>query len=605
MRLLNSKTLEYQTFQHFRPPYAILSHTWGDEEITFNDLGSRNAAIEAKKGFRKIRDCSKQAVRDGYEWVWIDTVCIDKTSSAELSEAINSMFEWYQQSAVCYVYLQDVDFSFRSYTWTFVREYQNKFRWSRWFKRGWTLQELIAPRYVEFYSARWDELGTKRSLEALLADITGVRREILQGSPLSICSAAEKMSWSSSRETTRIEDAAYSLLGLFNVNMPLLYGEGQNAFQRLQLEILRQTEDYSLLAWPGHALDQMSENSGILAKSSSSFCKKVTETSFKSYTGRELLIEAQLNVMDAPTDVPWSSILNLHPSNEASMLNLLPTNEVTDKVPRALNQLGFGQVKKMGRQQGADIEALFSQISDPAAITNRGLRLKVLAMSLKDGVLLVWTFCVHAGGYICIFLQEERLLNHVSTIRNPRCGLALISQDQLKNFQPHELFVRAGSVTPSTTAEALRPIRPPLLLSYDGQDNGTIEGSVLRVVDQFPSGSVWVDDTIPEVALLAIYHLKCAPEDNRLLLFVGKLNEKLWCAIHLDPEGLSSGETSLSLYPRYKTLAAELAANTTDRASVVLSNGNTIHVRIKDSFREHRGSVTVEVLLSQHIKTET
>lgn len=166
---------------------------------------------------------------------------IDKTSSAELSEAINSMYQWYKNANICYAYLEDITDQDQLF-------HSDRSIESRWFQRGWTLQELIAPRVVEFYTASWAEIGTKSSLRKKISHETGIDIRILDGQDPSICNVAERMSWAAFRQTTRIEDAAYCLLGLFQVSMPLLYGEGKGAFIRLQQEILRTTDDYSLLA---------------------------------------------------------------------------------------------------------------------------------------------------------------------------------------------------------------------------------------------------------------------------------------------------------------------------------------------------------------------
>ena len=241
MRLLNTSTLLVEGFlQSHVPEYVILSHTWGEEEVTLEDLLSGVAT--SKKGFAKLAGCCKKAREDGFRYCWIDTCCIDKTSSTELSEAINSMYEWYKDACICYAYLEDVQESLLPDTY-------KAFRGSRWFSRGWTLQELIAPGIVEFYNASWSEIGTRGSLHELLKDITGINTFILTGGNPLNCPVSVRMSWAARRRTTRIEDEAYCLLGLFGVNMPLLYGEGRRAFLRLQEEIMRTNEDYTLFAW--------------------------------------------------------------------------------------------------------------------------------------------------------------------------------------------------------------------------------------------------------------------------------------------------------------------------------------------------------------------
>jgi len=221
------------------PPYAILSHTWGadTEEVTFKNL--IDGTGKSKVGYNKIRFCGEKAASHGLQYFWVDTCCIDKSSSAELYEAINSMFEWYRNAAKCYVYLSDVWISkrkasdqFSEFTW------ESAFRASRWFTRGWTLQELLAPCSVEFFSREGNRLGDKRSLERPIHEITGIAVPALRGTLLSQFGVDERLSWAKNRQTTRKEDEAYSLLGIFNVFMPLIYGEGRdNAFKRLREEI--------------------------------------------------------------------------------------------------------------------------------------------------------------------------------------------------------------------------------------------------------------------------------------------------------------------------------------------------------------------------------
>ncbi|KAK3334140.1 heterokaryon incompatibility protein-domain-containing protein [Cercophora scortea] len=240
MRLLNTETLRMEEFFEANlPPYAILSHTWEKEEVLLPDMADL-AKARQKAGFAKIKGACALARRQQYEYIWIDTCCIDKSSSAELSEAINSMYRWYQESDVCYAYLCDVVLGEDLTT-------------SRWFTRGWTLQELIAPGAVEFYSGAWELIGTEND-EAIMdavSRVTGIDPGILSGwLELSEVSIAQKMSWASKRVTTRPEDEAYCLMGLFDVNMPLIYGEGSRAFRRLQEEIVtRCPYDQSILAW--------------------------------------------------------------------------------------------------------------------------------------------------------------------------------------------------------------------------------------------------------------------------------------------------------------------------------------------------------------------
>jgi hypothetical protein len=221
-------------------------------------------------GFAKIHGCCAQAASDGWKYAWIDSCCIDKSSSAELSEAINSMYRWYQNAEVCYAYLLDVPEDPSDEDPCAADSF---FRRSKWFSRGWTLQELLAPWTVVFFNKNWIEIGTKSSLYDTIVSITGIK-------PLAnfeeAC-VAQKMSWASRRETTRLEDMAYCLMGLFGINMPPLYGEGENAFRRLQLEILNKMDDESLFAWKEERggvwpwIVERSGMGGLLARSPTAF----------------------------------------------------------------------------------------------------------------------------------------------------------------------------------------------------------------------------------------------------------------------------------------------------------------------------------------------
>ncbi|KAM0137652.1 hypothetical protein ACHAO1_003971 [Botrytis cinerea] len=222
------------------PAYAILSHTWGEEEIVYQDLKkSKNKNnIVNKAGWRKIQFCAKQAAADGLEYFWVDTCCIDKKNAVELGTAINSMFRWYQNAARCYVYLADV-----SKPKTKVDDqmaWGEAFRKSRWFTRGWTLQELIAPRQVDFFSSEGERLGSKLSLESEIYEITGIANKALRGDALLNFSIEERRSWAEHRDTTVEEDEAYCLIGIFDVSMVPNYGERRDqAFRRLEDEIHR------------------------------------------------------------------------------------------------------------------------------------------------------------------------------------------------------------------------------------------------------------------------------------------------------------------------------------------------------------------------------
>ncbi|KAJ5116243.1 hypothetical protein N7456_000591 [Penicillium angulare] len=268
MRLINIWSLQLEEFMdHNIPRYAILSHTWGEDEVTFQDMQDADSQKTlAKKGYTKIRRSCEQA-REQFttdyfttNYIWVDTCCIDKTSSAELSEAINSMMRWYENSQICYAYLVDVPPLSNSGL------DRSLFSKSRWFTRGWTLQELLAPKVLVFLAQDWSVLFLRESQSRLISEITGIEASFLQlrdksttlRASLSAVSIAGRMCWASKRETSRSEDRAYSLLGIFGINMPLLYGEGNGAFLRLQEEIIKHSDDQSLLAWNWDGLESCS-----------------------------------------------------------------------------------------------------------------------------------------------------------------------------------------------------------------------------------------------------------------------------------------------------------------------------------------------------------
>ena len=225
------------------PPYAILSHTWSeDQEVTYTELMA--STCKDKASYDKIRFCVDRATEDGLQYSWVDTCCINKSTSDELSTAINSMFRWYKRASKCYVYLSDVqvpaeviDAPAYQITW------EEAFRRSRWFTRGWTLQELLAPATVEFFSREGKRLGSRISLEREIHEITKIPIGVLRGQSLTDFSVEERMSWAAKRRTTIKEDKVYCLLGIFGVFLTLIYGEGEAyATLRLKEEIRKRQE---------------------------------------------------------------------------------------------------------------------------------------------------------------------------------------------------------------------------------------------------------------------------------------------------------------------------------------------------------------------------
>nr|POE87603.1 vegetative incompatibility protein het-e-1 [Quercus suber] len=244
------------------PPYAILSHRWGPDrdEVKFQDLMSGTAT--SKPGYDKIKFCIAQARKDGLRHFWIDTCCIDKTNNTELSKAINSMFHWYKNAAKCYVYLSDVPRSLpRHFKPDYRHDWEQDFRASTWFTRGWTLQELLAAESVEFFSREGERLGSKSSLEGHISDVTGISVKALRAKELSTFTVQERFSWQEYRITTEEEDRYYSLLGIMDVSMPVIYGEGaEKARRRLEREILyaskgAQPEDFCVTFSLGNVVE--------------------------------------------------------------------------------------------------------------------------------------------------------------------------------------------------------------------------------------------------------------------------------------------------------------------------------------------------------------
>lgn len=269
MWLLNAHTRELENFEGDNiPPYVIVSHRWEGDEVTFEDV--RQGTARLKKGYRKVDFSCKQAIHDlahdvesgSKVYIWIDTCCINKSDSAELSEAINSMYEWYQNALICYAYLSDV-----------FRRNISQFQKSAWFSRGWTLQELLAPKDILFFDCQWNFLGRRYGIKDTIARITGIPVSAFEESfQPGLYTAAEKLSWAARRHTTRKEDTAYCLLRIFEVSMPLIYGEGERAFRRFQEIVLQRTADLTIFAWSEYLCWLPKQNvHGLFARSPGSF----------------------------------------------------------------------------------------------------------------------------------------------------------------------------------------------------------------------------------------------------------------------------------------------------------------------------------------------
>lgn len=319
MRLIDVRDLDNLAFREFYdaqiPRYAILSHRWGapDDEVTYKEF--RKGQGLDKPGYEKILRFCELARSDGYEYAWVDTCCIDKRSSAELTEAINSMFNWYHNAQSCYVYLSDCT---KASDW----------RLSSWWSRGWTLQELIAPRCLVFYDCRWSRIGTKTGMALAIEELTGIPSRALVGSERKLYmhwTVAQKMSWAAGRDTSRVEDRAYSLMGLFHVNMPLLYGEGNKAFERLQLVILEKYADESIFAWlPDSGESHMPEL--LLASDPSQFKDCTRMQPSESSTQVRWSSEDAPRLLHPPRRTSWGIEL------EANAYLLYPRSGMVDEI---------------------------------------------------------------------------------------------------------------------------------------------------------------------------------------------------------------------------------------------------------------------------------
>ncbi|KAK1833962.1 heterokaryon incompatibility protein-domain-containing protein [Podospora conica] len=473
MWLIDAATLrlEYFAIPEKAPAFAILSHTWGDDELSFAQFQSLRDTDPLKntRGYEKIRKTCELALQSDIPYAWVDTCCIDKSSSAELSEAINSMFDYYQRSEICYAYLSDwePDISWESLAplggWpqpepnlrpekesraepkssatqpqpslepqpmsaaqptsgsqahptadpsqmrepgsasgdpesSLVEECSARQDLPlRWFTRGWTLQEVIAPRVVEFFDASWQSRGFKHyeTVRQHLSRITGIASKVIYNGSVEIVNTiclGQRMSWAAYRETSRLEDTAYCLIGIFQIHMPLLYGEGDKAFLRFQQEIVRHTTDLSIFAWDG---DSGRYFSNIFAPHPRQFAGlgTCTRSNYDIFTERpsEILNTNQgLRVFTTPY---WMKA----PSDTGSILFDLQCT-LGDKTAKhifvQLHSLSKGVYSRIRRQLRHDIDLDYLQkgqteafyIRDPKSRGDDGLNFYQHAFRLGESV---------------------------------------------------------------------------------------------------------------------------------------------------------------------------------------------------------------------------
>lgn len=356
MRLIEAASLKYVEPPTFTTtfssdtsePYAILSHRWGPEELRYQDLTDPRVfwgspPVFNKRGFHKLYNFAQVALSYNIKWIWCDTCCIDKRDATEYSEAINSMFQWYRDSKLCFAYLAD---------WRGINGGVGdgvEFTESVWFQRCWTLQELIAPSKVIFYDGQWTLRGTKLDFAEEISRRTRIEPAVLMGTrTLDRVSIAQRMSWAADREAAKMEDVAYCLLGIFDVSMPMLYGEGKRAFVRLQEEIIKRNADQSIFVWTS---SNVSNN--LLASSPADFarCNEVHEMHLHkkafALNNLGLEIELELRQIRGNTYVGYLACENRSPDNPVSlMLECEPGTTYLRRIQSCLSH----QVEQHSRQ---------------------------------------------------------------------------------------------------------------------------------------------------------------------------------------------------------------------------------------------------------------
>jgi hypothetical protein len=538
MWLLNTRSVTLKEFgDDETPEYVILSHTWEDEEVLYQDVvdGIENT----KLGYRKVKGCCRRARQDGFRWIWIDTCCINKGSSVELSEAINSMFRYYKEAQICYAYLSDIASSEAEQLTT-----------SRWFERGWTLQELIAPPIVEFYSCDWIDIGTKTSLRKSISLRTGIPNDVLLGADPSSCNIAERMSWASGRNTKRIEDQAYSLMGIFDVNMPMLYGEGIKAFQRLQREIFNQRVDYSIFAWSDH---EWLPEAGIFANSPWNF---TTSWSEQRQELHNLHLQKARLLHPGFSEVHIDDFRKLNPVNP---YDLVPINIAHGRFP-----------------------------DDPPMFTSNGLRLKVLASTSHTYAQFIFLGLEYEGGYLCI--AENNRLRHDAHYMF-RCN-----REELMRMRYESIyFETAKTPKPRSFFEGVMNVSCPqwVRLQYE-QPHQNYVVSLVSVCTSSTQGDAphfhWTDKFIhkDKTCVFDVIVLKVARHSTETLLDVGDAritvivghDDTPWCVIRQSSE---CTEPPAEIYKSYLVESARSVA--LDRDACHLN----CDIVVSATFRRHFG----------------
>ncbi|CAH0021202.1 unnamed protein product [Clonostachys rhizophaga] len=601
MRLLNTTSLEVKEFNNPIPSYGILSHTWEEDEVLFQDV--MNGVCELKKGYQKIVGFCRKAKECDLEWVWIDTLCIDKSSSAELSEAINSMYKWYKASTVCFAYLSDVRMKDEAESgsvsasgaankpFTFSEASR-----SRWFTRGWTLQELIAPKYVEFYTHSWEEIGTKSSMVGMLAKRTGIPEDVLRGGSPLVHNVAERMSWASKRQTTREEDMAYCLLGLFGINMPLLYGEGVKAFYRLQEQILRQQEDYTMFTWiapPKLDVEPDSMVRGAWASAPSEF-----------------------PLMKRSTHVKWSS------QRTISEPILSTANDKTPETQRKLEMVYHVDFKRVVQYSYRDIHESFGHQETPV-VTSRGLQIWLPILEVKNthpdwahltpmerqlaSNRLAWTYCKLDDRLLCLALDSSAAEPR-SHYRIFPASLVSVDASLEHCFKVLRLYMHPGGLVQFGRRQD--PEQPT---------NGTWinfipRKSSLTLLRSYPVRATQNLHRFPHEGnfiLIMSCCLKVDETNSYLIIACGSFRDHHWCTLEEEPEpsdevGLTKQYADLKGKPKadFTFLPDRVAVTCSKVPSLVLTvsmrrePGSRYRLEI-DEYNTDSGKLWVESYLSQ------
>ncbi|TBU37284.1 hypothetical protein BD309DRAFT_631896 [Dichomitus squalens] len=401
---------------------------------------------------QKIRNVCAQARVDGFRWLWTDTCCIDKTNSVELSEAMASMYRWYECASNCYALLDDVP----SVEVEDPRHPTSSFRRSRWHRRGWTLQELIAPCSVIFLSKGWKVIGNKHTLADLIEEVTGIDRYVLTHERrVEDCSVACRMSWAAGRETRRVEDEAYCLMGIFGVYMPILYGEGRNAFLRLQEEIVKKTSDQSIFAW-GTILDDYRLGAGAIpasAKERDSVPQSTSETLLAS----------------SPAD--FAGCAGISPISQQSFYERIG---ITATFPSPYTRSCHGIRTKFPLISIAHTSSGFATLALLACQDKQG---RIIALFLRPPSCPTTSNTSHVGGYIAEAGHRTQYYRGTRIFISERSGLAiaaklclpfgkyarLLARPEVKKMyvHSHDTIPRIG--TPNTAATSSSPSRTSMI----------------------------------------------------------------------------------------------------------------------------------------------